>query len=101
MVGARVWPMTKIASAFSKSSRLTVPLPTPITFSKAQPLDSWHMLEQSGKLFVPNCRGEKLIQEGCLVARLAGCVNAAWFGDRKQFNVFPINSNAAFQVIGR
>jgi len=68
------WPMTKIASAFSKSSRLTVPLPTPITFSKAQPLDSWHVLEQSGKLFVPNCRGEKLIQEGCLVARLARSV---------------------------
>ena len=34
---------------------VTVPLPTPIVSIKAVPLDSWHMLEQSGRLFVPSC----------------------------------------------
>ena len=33
-----------------------VPLSTPTTSSSALPLDSWHMFEQSGKLFVPNMR---------------------------------------------
>ena len=50
------WPIMKIASAFSKSSRATVPLPTPITCERPVPLDSWHMFEQSGRLLVPNCR---------------------------------------------
>jgi hypothetical protein len=50
------WPMTKIASARSKSSRLTVPLPTPSVSPRPKPLDSWHMLEQSGRLLVPSCR---------------------------------------------
>ncbi len=47
------WPTTKIASAFSKSSSSTVPLPTPMAACSAMPLASWHMLEQSGKLLVP------------------------------------------------
>ena len=48
--------MTKIRSACSKSSIPTVPLPMPIVSDSATPLDSWHMFEQSGKLFVPNIR---------------------------------------------
>jgi hypothetical protein len=50
------WPMTKMASAWSKSSSVTVPLPIPIVSESAVPLDSWHMFEQSGRLLVPNCR---------------------------------------------
>ena len=45
--------MTKMASACSKSSSSTVPLPTPMLWRSATPLASWHMFEQSGKLFVP------------------------------------------------
>ncbi|MNX89235.1 hypothetical protein D3C86_1212420 [compost metagenome] len=47
------WPQTKIASACSKSSKVTVPLPTPTLCDNATPLASWHMFEQSGKLLVP------------------------------------------------
>ena len=50
------WPKMKIASACSKSSSVTVPLPTPICGRIAEPLGSWHMLEQSGKLLVPYSR---------------------------------------------
>ena len=31
------------------------PLPMPRLSTNAVPDDSWHMLEQSGRLFVPNC----------------------------------------------
>jgi len=33
-------------------------LPTPMASLNAAPLDSWHMFEQSGRLFVPNCRAK-------------------------------------------
>jgi hypothetical protein len=49
-------PMTKMASASSKSASDTVPLPTPIASPRPTPLDSWHMFEQSGRLLVPNIR---------------------------------------------
>ncbi|MNE44887.1 hypothetical protein D3C80_1391420 [compost metagenome] len=47
------WPMTKIASASSRSWNTTVPLPTPRVSDMPAPLASWHMFEQSGKLLVP------------------------------------------------
>jgi hypothetical protein len=50
------WPMTKMKSAWSKSSSVTVPLPTPMTSSRPTPVDSWHMFEQSGRLLVPSWR---------------------------------------------
>ena len=50
------WPTTKMASANWKSSSVTVPLPTPMVSVSARPDDSWHMFEQSGRLFVPNWR---------------------------------------------
>ena len=50
------WPMTKIASAWAKSSSTTVPLPTPIDGGRPRLVGSWHMFEQSGKLLVPNSR---------------------------------------------
>ena len=40
----------------SQSRRSTVPLPVPIAAVSARPLASWHMFEQSGRLFVPNSR---------------------------------------------
>ena len=43
-------------SAWSKSSRVTEPLPMPRVVLRALPEDSWHMLEQSGRLLVPNSR---------------------------------------------
>ena len=50
------WPKMRITSARSKSSSLTEPLPIPRVSLSATPLDSWHMLEQSGRLLVPNFR---------------------------------------------
>ena len=50
------WPITTISSACSRSSSETLPLPTPIASVRAEPLDSWHMFEQSGRLFVPKPR---------------------------------------------
>ena len=49
-------PRIRISSVFSKSSSVTVPLPMPMVDVRAEPDDSWHMFEQSGRLFVPNCR---------------------------------------------
>ena len=47
-------PTMMISSACSAiSARVTVPLPIPIVSVSAAPLDSWHMFEQSGRLFVP------------------------------------------------
>jgi hypothetical protein len=53
---AALSPIRKIASACSQSLRSTVPLPVPIAAVRARPLASWHMFEQSGRLFVPNSR---------------------------------------------
>lgn len=50
------WPMTKIASACSKSAMTTVPLPMPMAGCRPRLVGSWHMFEQSGKLLVPNSR---------------------------------------------
>ena len=49
-------PATTISDARWMSSRLTEPLPMPIVSTSAVPLDSWHMLEQSGRLLVPKAR---------------------------------------------
>ncbi len=53
---AALSPITQIASAASQSCRSTVPLPVPSAAVSARPLASWHMFEQSGRLFVPNSR---------------------------------------------
>lgn len=49
-------PATMSRSAAWMSSIDTVPLPIPIVSDRAAPLDSWHMLEQSGRLLVPSPR---------------------------------------------
>ena len=49
-------PATISRSASWMSSIETVPLPMPIVSVSADPDDSWHMFEQSGRLFVPNPR---------------------------------------------
>lgn len=51
-------PATMIRSAWCRSSRETLPLPMPMVSFSAEPEDSWHMLEQSGRLFVPNSRAK-------------------------------------------
>ena len=53
---AALSPISQIASACSQSLRSVVPLPVPMAAVSARPLASWHMLEQSGMLFVPNSR---------------------------------------------
>ncbi|GGV13988.1 hypothetical protein GCM10010275_64090 [Streptomyces litmocidini] len=53
---AALTPMTNSASAVSQSARSTVPLPVPSEACRALPLASWHMGEQSGRLFVPSSR---------------------------------------------
>jgi hypothetical protein len=50
------WPTTRMRSAAWTSSIVTEPLPMPIVSVSAEPDDSWHMFEQSGRLFVPNAR---------------------------------------------
>ncbi len=49
-------PRMKMASVCSKSSMTTVPLPIPIESGRPRLVGSWHIFEQSGKLFVPNSR---------------------------------------------
>ena len=49
-------PAIRIRSAFSISGTVTEPFPIPIVSTNALPDDSWHMFEQSGRLFVPNAR---------------------------------------------
>ena len=50
------WPATISRSASWMSSIETVPLPIPSVSVSAEPDDSWHMFEQSGRLFVPRPR---------------------------------------------
>lgn len=50
------WPAITISSASWMSCSDTEPLPMPMTSASATDVDSWHMLEQSGKLLVPNAR---------------------------------------------
>ena len=50
------WPAMMMRSAASTSVTLTDPLPMPIASINAWPDDSWHMLEQSGRLLVPKLR---------------------------------------------
>lgn len=52
------WPATMMRSARSRSSRRTLPLPTPRVSVSAEPEDSWQRLEQSGRLLVPNSRAK-------------------------------------------
>ena len=47
------WPATTMSSASCRSSSDTEPLPTPMVCPSAEPEDSWHMFEQSGRLLVP------------------------------------------------
>ena len=60
-------PMIKIASACAKSVSSTVPLPIPMLSGRPTLVGSWHMFEQSGKLFVPKRAREKLVHERRLV----------------------------------
>ena len=46
----------------------------PMVSASATPLDSWHMFEQSGRLFVPKRAGEQLVEERGLVAGAAARV---------------------------
>ena len=57
MVGAGVLAGDDDAGRRSAtSSTVTEPLPMPIESVSAAPEDSWHMLEQSGRLLVPKLR---------------------------------------------
>ena len=50
------WPASTSSDAACTSSRVTLALPIPIVSASATEVDSWHMLEQSGRLFVPYAR---------------------------------------------
>ena len=50
------WPTTSSRSAWVTSARLTEPLPMPMVWISAEPDDSWHMFEKSGRLLVPSER---------------------------------------------
>ena len=49
-------PAIRMRPAVSMSTSVTEPLPMPMVSPSAAPLDSWHMFEQSGRLFVPSAR---------------------------------------------
>src|SRR5689334_20423881 len=57
--------------ALSKSFSKTVPTGTPIASGKATEVDSWHMFELSGKLFVPYMTSEMHFPEDCIADSLA------------------------------
>ena len=50
------WPTTMTRSVTSKSSKVTEPFPMPMASCRATLVGSWHILEQSGRLFVPKAR---------------------------------------------
>ena len=50
------WPAKISSFAAWTSSRVTLALPMPIDSASAMLVDSWHMLEQSGRLLVPYAR---------------------------------------------
>ena len=95
------WPVTTITCAFSKSSSVTVPLPMPIVSDSPQPLDSWHMFEQSGRLLVPNCADEELVEEGRFVAGAADGVERRLVGRASAFSSRATSAKASSQEIGR
>ena len=66
-------PTATISSACSEmSSRVTWPLPIPIVCDSAAPLDSWHMLEHSGRLLVSSLRASPAARAlGGITARSA------------------------------
>ena len=47
------WPKNRMQSVFSKSSRITVPTGTPMLSGRATEVLSWHIFDESGRLFVP------------------------------------------------
>ena len=51
-----LWPKNSMQSVFSKSSSRTVPTATPMVLGNATDVDSWHMLELSGRLLLPYMR---------------------------------------------
>ena len=48
-----LWPKKNIMSQASKSSICTVPTGEPIDFGRPTEVDSWHMLEESGRFCEP------------------------------------------------
>ncbi len=72
-----------MSSALSRSSSSTLPLPMPIVSESAEPLDSWHMFEQSGRLLVPELAHEQLVGERRFVAGAARRVEHGFIGARE------------------
>ncbi len=50
------WPKNRMHSVCSKSSRVTVPTGTPRDFFSPTEVLSWHMLELSGRFWLPYIR---------------------------------------------
>ena len=55
MIGARVLPDDQDEVGLLEVLQFHRPLTDAQTLDQRRPRDSWHMLEQSGRLFVPNC----------------------------------------------
>src|ERR1700753_4144757 len=54
------WPKNKMQSAFSKSSSVRGPTGAPRLCLRPTEVDSWHMLELSGRLLQPYMRAKML-----------------------------------------
>jgi hypothetical protein len=50
------WPKKKMASVCSKSFKSTVPTGVPMLSFRPTEVDSWHMLELSGRFWLPYMR---------------------------------------------
>ena len=88
MVGAGVLPGDQDAvGVFDVVSTVTEPLPMPIDSTSAVPDDSWHMLEQSGRLLVPKLRTQQLVEERGLVAGAARRVEQRFVGGGQRVEV--------------
>ncbi len=77
-----------------------VPLPVARDAVSPRPEPSWHMFEQSGRLFRPELPREQLVEERRLVAQAAGGVERGLVGGVQGGEVLAIMRNASFHEIG-
>ena len=100
VVGARVLADDEDQVGLREVVERHVPLPTPIVSPERTPLDSWHMFEQSGRLLVPNCADEQLVEERGLVAGAPRGVERRLVGRGQRGQLAGDEAKASSQAIG-
>ena len=93
--------MTRCLSRQNRSSRIGRLAQADAIRVEATPDDSWHMFEQSGRLFVPNCRTQELEEKRRLVRRAARRIKDCFVGRCKASSAHrSINRKASSHEIG-